>query len=81
MLSVRSSAELDEGEVVHDWVKPETGNSAPSPDMDEAGVTTSVDCTEAGVDAEEALVEVLTAALSGAACEADADATAAATDL
>lgn len=87
VLSLRPSAEPDDGEVVHDWEKPGTGNKAPSaePEVGGAGVVTLVGCAEEDVDVTEAL-PVLTAALIGAAREvdetdADVDPIAAATDL
>ena len=86
VLSLRPSAEPDDGEVVHDWEKPGTGNKAWSAEpVGEAGVATLVDCAEEDVDVKEAS-PVLTAALIGAAREvdetdADVDWIAAATDL
>ena len=86
VLSLRPSAEPNDGEVVHDWKKPGTGNKAWSAEpAGEAGVTTLVDCAEEDVDVREAL-PVMTAALIRAArgvdeTDADLDRIAAATDL
>jgi hypothetical protein len=86
VLSVRPSAEPDDGEVVHDWEKPGTGNKAWSAEPGGgAGVATLVDCAEEDVDVKEAL-PVPAAALIGVAREvdetdADVDPIAAATDL
>ena len=86
VLSLRPSAKPDDGEVVHDWEKPGTGNKAWSSEpVGRAGVVTLVDCAEEDVDVKEAL-PVLTAAFIRAAREvdetdADVDRIAAATDL
>ena len=86
VLSLRPSAEPDDGEVVHDWEKPGTGNKAWSAEpAGEAGVVTLMDGAGEDVDVKEAL-PVLTAALIRAAREVDetdavVDRIAAATDL
>ena len=86
VLSLRPSAEPDDGEVVHDWEKPGTGNKAWSAEpAGEAGVVTLMDGAGEDVDVKEAL-PVMTAALIGAAREVDetdavVDRIVAATDL
>ena len=86
VLSLRPSAEPDDGEVVHDWENPGTGNKAWSSEpVGRAGVVTLVGCAEEDVGVKEAL-PLMTAALIGAAREvdetdADVDRIAAATDL